>query len=156
KDLPTTHVEGLLLAAVPERGPAGDVFVSRRRRCFADLPPQATVATSSLRRRAQVLHRRPDLCLVNIRGNVETRLRKLEEVDLDALILAEAGLQRLGLAAAITEALDASWMLPAVGQGALGLECRADDAVTLDLVRRLNHPPTWYAIQAERAMLRAL
>jgi hydroxymethylbilane synthase len=156
KDLPTTHVEGLLLAAVPQRGPAGDVFISRRQRCFADLPPQATVATSSLRRRAQVLQRRPDLCLVNIRGNVETRLRKLEEQGLDALILARAGLERLGLAAAITEVLDPSWMLPAVGQGALGLECRVEDTPTLDLVRQLNHPATWYAVQAERALLRAL
>jgi hydroxymethylbilane synthase len=156
KDLPTTHVEGLVLAAVPERGPAGDVFVSRRHRRFADLPPGAVVATSSLRRRAQVLRRRPDLHLVNIRGNVETRLRKLADQDLDALILAEAGLERLGLGKAVTEILDPAWMLPAVGQGALGLECRTDDAATLALVRHVNHPPTWHAVQAERALLRAL
>ena len=127
KDLPTIPVEGLCLAAVPRRGASGDAFVSLRHRGFDALPLGAVVATSSLRRRAQVLHRRPDLRLVDIRGNVETRLRKLAEQDLDALILAQAGLERLGLAEAITELLDPTWMLPAVGQGALGLECRADD-----------------------------
>jgi hydroxymethylbilane synthase len=156
KDLPTTPIEGLLLGAVPERGPAGDVFVSRRHRRFADLPAGATVATSSLRRRAQVLHRRPDLRLVDIRGNVETRLRKLQEQELDALILAEAGLERLGLKSAVTEILDRAWMLPAVGQGALGLECRVDDTATRGVVQQLNHLPTWHAVRAERALLRAL
>jgi hydroxymethylbilane synthase len=156
KDLPTTPIEGLQLAAVPERGPAGDVFVSRRHGRFADLPAGATVATSSLRRRAQVWHRRPDLRLVDIRGNVETRLRKLEEQELDALILAEAGLERLGLRSAVTEILDRAWMLPAVGQGALGLECRVDDRATLGVVQQLNHLPTWHAVRAERALLRAL
>src|SRR5690348_1092863 len=131
KDLPTTPIAGLTLAAVPERGPAGDAFVSHKHRRFDELPPGAVVGTSSLRRRSQALHRRPDLNLVNLRGNVETRLRKLDEENLDAIILAEAGLQRLGLGAAITELLDPQWMLPAVGQGALGLECRAEDAVTL-------------------------
>ena len=97
-----------------------------------------SVATSSLRRRAQLLHRRPDLKLVDIRGNVETRLRKLDEQDLDAIILAEAGLERLGLASDITEILDPPWMLPAVGQGALGLECRADDAARCACCGALN------------------
>jgi hydroxymethylbilane synthase len=156
KDLPTVPVEGLLLAAVPERGPTGDVFVSEGQRRFDDLPPGAVLATSSVRRRAQALHRRPDLRVTDIRGNVETRLQKLHEGGLDGIILAEAGLQRLGLAAAITEVLDPAWMLPAVGQGALGLECRADDEATLALVRRLNHVPTERAAVAERALLRAL
>lgn len=156
KDLPTFTVEGLMLAAVPERGPTGDVFVSVKHRSFADLPQGAVVATSSLRRRAQVLHRRPDLKLVDMRGNVETRLRKLVDQNLDAIILAEAGLVRLGLADRITEALDRSWMLPAVGQGALGLECRTDDATTRALVERLNHAETRAAVLAERAMLRGL
>src|SRR5262249_57179170 len=102
KDLPRLAAEGLVLAAVPRRGPAGDVFVSRRHRRFDDLPTGAVVASSSLRRRAQALHRRPDLQLIDIRGNVETRLRKLAEQDLDAIILAQAGLQRLGLDEAIT------------------------------------------------------
>jgi hydroxymethylbilane synthase len=156
KDLPTFTVDNLVLAAVPPRGPAGDAFVSRRHPSFAALPEGAVVATSSLRRRAQILHRRPDLCLVHIRGNVETRLRKLAEQNLDALVLAQAGLERLGLGTHITEILDPVWMLPAVGQGALGLECRADDAATLTLLRELDDPPTHQAVLAERALLRGL
>jgi hydroxymethylbilane synthase len=156
KDLPTTAVEGLRLAAVPPRGPAGDVFVSNRHRSFADLPAGAAVATGSLRRRAQVLHRRPDLGLVPIRGNVETRLRKLTDEDLDALILAQAGLERLGLGEAVTEILDPAWMLPAVGQGALGLECRADDAAVLHILAHLDDPATHLAVRAERSLLRSL
>jgi hydroxymethylbilane synthase len=156
KDLPTFAVAGLVLAAVPPRGPTGDALVSLRHRRFDDLPRGATVATSSLRRRAQALHRRSDLHLVDIRGNVETRLRKLAEQGLDALILAEAGLQRLGHAAAIVEILDEAWMLPAVGQGALGLECRCDDRETIELLRRLDDVPSRQAVLAERALLRAL
>jgi hydroxymethylbilane synthase len=156
KDLPTVPADGLVLAAVPERGPVGDVFVSERHRRFDDLPCAAVVATSSLRRRAQALARRPDLQVSDIRGNVETRLRKLHESGLDGLILAEAGLRRLGLGEAITEVLDPAWMLPAVGQGALGLECRADDAAALTILQRLNHVPTQRAVLAERALLRAL
>jgi hydroxymethylbilane synthase len=156
KDLPTLLVEGLVLAAVPRRGPTGDAFVSRRHRAFDDLPPGAVVGTGSLRRRAQVLHRRPDLRLVEMRGNVETRLRKLAEQGLDALVLARAGLERLGLADAITEVLDPAWMLPAVGQGALGLECRADDSGTRTLLAALDDPPSRQAVLAERALLRAL
>jgi hydroxymethylbilane synthase len=154
--LPTTFIAGLTLAAVPERGPTGDAFVSHKHRHFDELPPGAVVGTSSLRRRSQTLHRRPNLNLVNLRGNIETRLRKLNEQDLDAIILAEAGLRRLGLESAITELLDPQWMLPAVGQGALGLECRADDAITLGLLERLNHGPTRQAVLAERALLRGL
>jgi hydroxymethylbilane synthase len=156
KDLPTTFVAGLTLAAVPQRGPTGDAFVSHKHRRFDELPTGAVVGTSSLRRRSQALHRRPDLNLVNLRGNVETRLRKLDEENLDAIILAEAGLVRLGLGSAITELLDPQWMLPAVGQGALGLECRADDADTLGLLERLNDWPTRQAVLAERALLRGL
>jgi hydroxymethylbilane synthase len=156
KDLPTLTAAELVLAAVPARGPTGDALVAPRHRSFDSLPQGAVVATSSLRRRAQVLHRRPDLGVVNIRGNVETRLRKLTEEGLDALILAQAGLERLGLRDAITEVLDPSWMLPAVGQGALGLECRADDEDILAIVRRLNDPSTQQAVLAERALLRTL
>ncbi len=103
-----------------------------------------------------MLQRRPDLRLVEIRGNVDTRLRKLKDQDLDAIILAEAGLVRLGQAARITEVLDASWMLPAVGQGALGLECRADDTETRKLLAALDHADTHAAVLAERALLRGL
>jgi len=156
KDLPTFAVNGLVLAAVPERGPSGDAFVSTKHRSFADLPQAAVVGTSSLRRQSQILERRPDLQLVNLRGNVETRLRKLDEQKLDAIVLAQAGLVRLGLDRHITEILDRSWMLPAVGQGALALECRTDDLPTRSLVGRLNHTETRAAVLAERAMLRGL
>jgi hydroxymethylbilane synthase len=156
KDLPTLAVDGLTLAAVPKRGPAGDVFVSRKHQSFDSLPVGATVATSSLRRRAMALNRRPDLNLVNIRGNVETRLRKLESDNLDAIILAQAGLHRLGLESAIIEVLDTSWMLPAIGQGALGLECRVGDRASLDLVEQLDDLATRQAVLAERSLLRGL
>jgi hydroxymethylbilane synthase len=156
KDLPTTHVEGLMLAAVPSRGPVGDAFVSRRHARFDEAPAGAVVATSSLRRRAQALHRRPDLRLVNVRGNIETRLRKLTEEGFDAIILAQAGLERLGLAEHATEVLDRAWMLPAVGQGALGLECRVNDPSTRALLGPLNDSPTRQAVLAERALLRGL
>src|SRR5579885_3002069 len=144
KDLPTQPVEGLTLAAVPPRGPTGDVFVSQRHRSFDALPPGAVVATSSLRRQAQARHRRPDVKLADIRGNVETRLRKLAEQGLDGLILARAGLERLGLGDAVTEVLDPAWMLPAVGQAALAL------------VRQLDDPAARQAVRAERALLRTL
>src|SRR6516165_3484020 len=156
KDLPTFVVPGLVLAAVPARGPAGDALVSLRHASFDALPSEAVVATSSLRRKAQLLHRRPDLKLVDIRGNVETRLRKLTEQNLDATILAQAGLVRLGLADCITEVLDDAWMLPAVGQGALGIECRDDDAATRQLLAAIDDAATRHAVQAERAMLRSL
>ncbi len=156
KDLPTFPVENLKLAAVPPRGPTGDAFLSNKHKSFAELPEGATVATSSLRRQAQILHRRPDLTVVDIRGNVETRLKKLTEEDLDAIILAEAGLFRLGLQSHITEILDPAWMLPAVGQGALGLESRADDEETQSILGRLDHPETHSSALAERALLRFL
>jgi hydroxymethylbilane synthase len=156
KDLPTAPSEGLLLAAVPPRGPTSDALVSHRHRSFDALPAGAVVATGSLRRRAQLLHRRPDLRILNIRGNVETRLRKLEEQALDALILAQAGLERLARGQEITELLDPTWMLPAVGQGALGLECRAKDQVTRGLLTQLDDPPSRQAVLAERAFLRTL
>jgi hydroxymethylbilane synthase len=156
KDLPTLPVVGLKLAAVPPRGPTGDALVSHKHRRFVDLPPGAVVGTSSLRRRAQLLNERPDLKLIDLRGNVETRLRKLLAQELDGIVLAEAGLQRLGLANRIVEILDPGWMLPAVGQGAIGLECREDDTETCHLVEALNDPATWSAVLAERAMLWAL
>ncbi len=156
KDLPTIVEPGLELVAVPARGPTGDAFVSLRHRRFDDLPEGAVIGTSSLRRRAQLLNRRRDLKLLDLRGNVDTRLRKLADQNLDGIILAEAGLVRLGLADRITERLDPSWMLPAVGQGAIGLECRSDDDDTKQLVEVLRHAETFQRVQAERAMLFAL
>jgi hydroxymethylbilane synthase len=156
KDLPTASAAGLALAAIPQRASVFDAFVSQTHRHFDDLPKGAKLATGSLRRRAQLLHRRPDLHLVDIRGNVDTRLRKLVEQELDGLILAEAGLGRLGLQSHISELLSVEWMLPAVGQGALGLECRADDNETKALVARLDDYPSRQGVLAERAVLRAL
>ena len=153
KDLPTIPVPGLELAAVPPRGPTGDAFVSHKYPRFDELPEGTAVGTSSLRRKAQLLNRRRDLRIVDLRGNVETRLRKLKEQNLDAIVLAQAGLLRLGLGDAVSEILDPSWMLPAVGQGAIGIECRSEDAETRHLVEAVNDPGTWAAVRAERAML---
>jgi hydroxymethylbilane synthase len=153
KDLPTGAVPGLVLAAVPPRGPIGDVLVTSTPTRFDDLPRGATVATGSLRRRAQLLNRRPDLCLADIRGNIDTRLRKFREHGYHALVLAQAGLERLGLTEVITEVLDPDWMLPAVGQGALGLECRSDDDETRQLLARFEDANTRRAVEAERSLL---
>jgi hydroxymethylbilane synthase len=156
KDLPTIPEPQLELVATPSRAPTGDAFLSTKHRRFDDLPQGAIVGTSSLRRRAQLKNRRRDLNLVELRGNVDTRLRKLDEQNLDAIVLAEAGLIRLGLADRITEVLDPTWMLPAVGQGAIGLECRTDDAESKRLVKQLNDEATFQRVNAERAMLAAL
>ena len=153
KDLPTEPSPGLVIGAVPPRGPTGDALVSRNGVRFAELPPRARIATGSVRRRAMLLNRQPDLHPVDIRGNVDSRLRKLETDELDALVLAEAGLVRLGLESVITELFDQTWMLPAVGQGALGLECRAEDAETLALLAVLDDRATRAAVTAERALL---
>lgn len=153
KDLPTaTHPE-LCLAAVPERGPSGDVLLAPAHKTLEQIPAGGQIATSSPRRRAQLLHVRPDLAIVDIRGNVETRVRKLTEPGLDGLVLARAGLERLGLERAITEEMSWEVLLPAVGQGALGIECRAADEVTRALLRGIEHAPSRAAIDAERAFL---
>lgn len=156
KDLPTDKVEGLALTSVPERASPFDTLVSREGRRFAELPPGAVIGTGSLRRRAQLLHRRPDLQMLDVRGNVDTRLRKLREGQYDALVLAEAGLTRLDLAAEITEVLPADLMLPAIGQGALGIEARSDDRVTRDALAVLDHAATHQSVVAERSLLAAL
>ncbi|HVC98468.1 MAG TPA: hydroxymethylbilane synthase [Pirellulales bacterium] len=156
KDLPTDAVAGLVLAAVPARGPLGDVLISRSGQRFDALPRGAAVGTGSLRRRTQLWHARPDLRMEDVRGNVETRVNKLHDGDFDALVLAEAGLERLGLTGEITQRLPLSLMLPAVGQGALGLEARADDQDTLALLSPLDDDETHRAVAAERSMLAAL
>lgn len=156
KDLPTVVTSGLSLAAVPERAEAGDVLVSARGSSLADLPEGATIGTGSLRRRAQLLHFRRDLQMKDIRGNVDTRLRKAHTSDYDAVVLAEAGLRRLGLEAQITQMLPLEIVLPAPGQGALALETRTDDEPTRRIVAQLDHPSTHAAVAAERAMLAAL
>jgi hydroxymethylbilane synthase len=156
KDLPTNATPGLCLAAVPERSHVADVLVSADRASLAKLPSGAAIGTGSLRRRAQLLHFRRDLHIKDIRGNVDTRLQKLRQGAYDAIVLAEAGLRRLNFADYIAQILPLSIMLPAVGQGALGLETREDDAETRRTVARLDHPPSHAAVLAERAMLSAL
>ncbi|MBL8829877.1 MAG: hydroxymethylbilane synthase [Planctomycetaceae bacterium] len=153
KDLPTASVDGLALLAVPERGPIGDVVICRAAASFATLPQGATIGTGSLRRRTHLWHVRPDLKMVDIRGNVDTRLRKLREGEYDALVLAEAGLHRLELSEHVTEVLPRSLILPAVGQGALGIEGRANDPRTQQAVAPLDHAATHAAVVAERTML---
>lgn len=156
KDLPTDVAAGLCLAAVPQRASVADALLSDKYRTLDQLPPGATVGTGSLRRRAQLLHARPDLQIRDIRGNVDTRLRKLHGGQVDAVVLAEAGLERLGLADQIAQRLPPAIMLPAVGQGALALEVRRDDRRTRQLVQALDHPASHAAVAAERAMLAAL
>ena len=156
KDLPTEPVPGLKLAAVPERESAADVIVSRDRFGLLQLPRNARVGTGSPRRRTQLMHLRPDLVVGDIRGNVETRLAKLDEGQFDAIVLAEAGLNRLELADRITEVLSWTVMLPAIGQGALGIEVRQDDHTTAQLLAPLDDWSTRAAVTAERTMLSAL
>jgi hydroxymethylbilane synthase len=156
KDLPTEPVEGLCLAAVPKRAPHGDVLISRGGQTFVELPQGATIGTGSSRRRSQLWHARPDLKMEDVRGNVDTRLRKLHEGQYDALVLAEAGLTRLELRQHITEVLPQSLILPAVGQGALGLETRVDNEHVRRLLAALDDDATHQAVLAERAMLAAL
>lgn len=157
KDLPTTLPDGLTLGAIPERANVEDVFLSNDKNArLMHLPDGATIATGSLRRKAQLLAKRPDFNIVDIRGNVPTRIRKLLESDWDGMILASAGLERLGLTEHIAHTISLEWVLPAVGQGALGIECRNNDSRILELLARLDHPPTRAAVIAERALLAAL
>lgn len=153
KDVPTEFPEGLGLFCITEREDPRDALVSRGVP-FSSLPRGARIGTSALRRQAQLLHVRPDLEMVMIRGNVETRIRKLEEERLDAVVLAAAGLKRLGLADRVSEYLDVELSIPAIGQGALGIECRLDDPIVRDTIAFFDHADTSHAVRAERALLR--
>jgi hydroxymethylbilane synthase len=153
KDVPAELAPGLCLAAVPPREDPRDVLVGSK---LAELPEGARVGTSSLRRRTFLLISRPDLAVQNLRGNVDTRLRKLEDGEVDAVVLAYAGLRRLGLADRATEVLEPEAMLPAVGQGALGIECRQDDARVQALVAITDDPETRLRVAAERAFMAAV
>ena len=153
KDMPAEMPPGCALGAVPLREDCRDAFISQRHASLGDIPAGGRVGTGSLRRKVQVLHHRPDLEVVHLRGNVETRLRKLETEGLDAIILAAAGLKRLGLGHVPREFLSEEEMLPAIAQGALGLEVRAADAAMLELLNPLNHVPSQVAVTAERAFL---
>lgn len=156
KDLPTDQVDGLTLGAVPERENVADALISGERIALADLPIGARIGTGSLRRQAQLKSIRPDLEVVGIRGNVDTRLRKLDDGEYDAIVLAAAGLRRLGWDERITELLQPPLMLPAVGQGALGIECRTDDEATRSLLSHLDDSATRQSVIAERSMLALL
>ena len=156
KDMPTVLPDGLVLTACLEREDVRDAFISRKAVGLSALPAGSAVGTSSLRRQAQVRRLRPDLTVVNFRGNVETRLRKLDEGVADATLLALAGLKRLGLAHAATAILPIEEFLPAVGQGAIAIETRAADARVRDLVAAVDHAETSTALTAERAFLAVL
>jgi hydroxymethylbilane synthase len=156
KDLPTFLPAGLMLAACLQREDPRDVFVSRKARSIADLPSGASVGTSSPRRQALVKRVRPDVATTLLRGNVETRLRKLEAGEADATILALAGLKRLDLIEAATRIMSIEEFLPAVGQGAIAIEARSDDEHARDVVARIDHAETSRAIEAERAFLSVL
>ena len=155
KDVPTALPDGLELCAVLERADARDALLSAGAG-LDDLPPGATVGTTSLRRQAQLRAARPDLAVADLRGNVDTRIRRLREGRFDAILLAMAGLVRLGRADEVTEPLDPRRFIPAPGQGAIALECRADDAAVREAVASLDHPSTKRRVTAERAFLAAL
>ncbi|WP_139853369.1 hydroxymethylbilane synthase [Acinetobacter pullicarnis] len=156
KDVPMLLPDGLALAVICEREDPFDAFVSNTYTCFDELPLGAKLGTSSLRRKSQILKHRPDLDIIDLRGNVGTRLGKLDAGLYDAIILASAGLKRLGLTDRIRHGLSETVSLPAVGQGALGLECREDDQQTLDLIMPLMHEQSHVCVLAERAMNRHL
>ena len=153
KDMPTKLPDGLCLTAITERAVVGDAFVSNKYNTFAEMPAGAVLGTSSLRRKAQLLAKRPDLDIRDLRGNVDTRLHKLDEGQYDAVILAAAGLTRLGYADRIKETLPCDFCIPAVGQGALAIECRTDNTEVRTMLEFLNHTATKSCTDAERAFL---
>ena len=156
KDVPSRLPDGIVLAAVPPREDPSDVLISREGRTFADLPPGARLGTSSPRRRAQLLAARPDLEVLEARGNVDTRLARLAEGRFDAIVLARAGLARLGRLAEISEVLPASLLLPAVGPGALAIFARSGDPAVLSLLEPLDDAPSRREVEAERSLLATL
>jgi hydroxymethylbilane synthase len=156
KDLPTKLPEGLIIGAVTEREDVRDVLISKDNLKLAELPKEAVIATGSLRRRAQLLHFRSDFKFVDLRGNIDTRFRKFDESNWDAMVLAFAGVRRMNYEGRIAELISTDIVLPAVGQGAIAIEVREDDVKILDLVRRINHIETELATRSERALLRRL
>ncbi len=156
KDMPTFSQPGLMLVACPEREDPRDVFISPKAASLADLPQGATLGTASLRRQAIAKRARPDLNVVSFRGNVETRLRKLAEGEVDATLLALAGMNRLGLTQHATHVMSIDEFLPAVAQGAIGIEARESDTRTRDMLTRINHADTFTAVACERAFLAEL
>lgn len=156
KDVPTELPVELHLFAITKREDPRDVFIARNVKSLSDLPQGAKLGTSSLRRQAQLLHFRRDLALIPLRGNLDTRLKKLEKMNLDGIILALAGVKRLGFESRITEIISTEISLPAIGQGALGIETRKGDKAVEERIEFLNDPPSAFAISAERAFLKKL
>ena len=156
KDLPVEETPGIMVAAIPEREAAQDVLVTANGHPLSDLPDGARVGTCSLRRTAQLLARRPDLTILPLRGNIDSRMQKVVRGDFDAIVLAHAGLIRLGLQAHITEVFALDVMLPAPAQGALAVQCRADDMETIALLAAIDDPMTAAAVGAERSFLSSL
>jgi hydroxymethylbilane synthase len=156
KDLPTWLPDGLIIGALLEREDPRDVLIARPPATIADLPNAAVIGTASVRRKAQLLAQRSDLRVVSFRGNVDSRLRKLAAGEVDATLLALAGLRRLGIEDTGMVVLAPEEMLPAVGQGAIGIECRASDAAVLALLAAIDHPASSACVRAERALLAAL
>ena len=156
KDVPAELPDTLCIGIIPEREDPHDVILSKDNIPLKDLPVGSCIGTSSLRRSAQILHYRPDLKIVPLRGNLDTRIRKLESVDIQAIVVASAGLKRIGLADKITQLLSFDFMVPAVGQGALGLEFRLDDQETINMLKFLDHYATRVAVEAERSFLMEL
>jgi hydroxymethylbilane synthase len=156
KDVPTDTPAGLAFPAITRREDPRDCLISRNGRSLKGLPNSARIGTSSLRRQAQLRHHRPDMDVLDLRGNVDTRMKKLDAGEFDAVVLAMAGVNRLGLASRVTQVLGEDFMLPAVGQGALGIETRADDAETQRLVASLDDTDSRVCVTAERALLRTL
>lgn len=157
KDLQTELPAGLILAAVTKRHPIQDVLIARKKGMkLKDLPMGAVVATGSLRRRSQLLHIRPDIRIEELRGNVQTRIKKFMESEWDAIILARAGIERLKLNRYISSIIDKNEILPAVGQGALGIEVCKDNLFALKMLEKIHHQKTYIAVRAERALLKAL
>lgn len=156
KDLPTHLPEGLKLGGVLKRGEVRDALVSTKKIKLTDLTPDNTIATSSLRRKAQLLSINPEFNIVDIRGNVNTRLRKMEDGHCDVMLMAAAGLQRIGLDRYISEVIDPHQIIPAVSQGAIAMEIRSDDSRIESIVQEINHPLTQIATNAERIFLRKL
>jgi hydroxymethylbilane synthase len=156
KDLPSQMTDGLVLGAVPERGPVEDVLVSIDGRHLDDYPERARIATGSIRRKSQLLHLRPDVQITDLRGNIDTRLRKLHSQGLDGIFMARAAIWRLQLKDVQYHTFDPQHMIPAVSQGAIGIQIRADDKTAREVVMPLNHPDTLAAVTAERAYLHTL
>ncbi len=156
KDVPTELPDGCVIAAMPERVDPRDVLVSGAGYDLGSLPEGARLGTSSLRRRSQVVHLRPDLEIVDVRGNLDTRMRKAEDGELDAVVLASAGITRMGWAERISSYVPVAQMVPAVGQGAIGIEIREDDEFMLGALRSIGHPETMECVTAERVVMRSL